>query len=80
MSKKSEFQDAELHNISPMTDHMVALKRVDYTARSLTGENIAQFQDLIPEYANLNNTNIAPAPVQANRPFTKSVLENKMPQ
>ena len=41
MSKKSEFQDAELHNISPMTDHMAALKKVDNTARALIGENIA---------------------------------------
>ena len=80
MSKKSEFLDHELHNISPMTDHLQALKKVDNAARALTGENIALFQDLIPEYANVNNTNIVPAPIQMNRSFTKSILENKMSQ
>ena len=56
MSKKSEFEDHELHNFSPMTDHLYALKKVDNAARARTGTNIASFQDLIPEYANTNNT------------------------
>ena len=54
---------------------MHALKKVDNAARVLMGENIAQFQDLIPEYANQNNT------VPSNpKNYNKSNLENKMPR
>ena len=44
------------------------------------GENIASFQDLIPEYSNVNNTNIMPAPFQPTQSYSKSLLENRMPQ
>lgn len=80
MSMKSEFQDHELHNVSPVTDHLRALKKVDNVARARIGENIASFQDLIPEYSNANNTNIMPAPFQPTRSYSKSLLENRMPQ
>lgn len=69
-----------------MTDHLRALKKVDNAARARIGENIASFQDLIPEYSNVNNTmnntnvNIMPAPFQPTRSYSKSLLENRMPQ
>ena len=43
MAMKSEFQDKELQNVTPLTDHLQALKKVDNAARVLMGENIAQF-------------------------------------
>ena len=80
LAKKSEFQDHELLNFSPVTDHLSALKKVDHAARARIGENIASFQDLIPEYSNVNNTNIMPAPSQPTRPYSQSLLENRMSQ
>ena len=41
LAKKSEFQDKELQNITPLTEQMQALKKVDNQARLLTGKSIA---------------------------------------
>ena len=45
-----------MQNFSPRPDDIEQLQKIDYLSRGHHLGNVAQFEDLIPNYANINNT------------------------
>jgi hypothetical protein len=54
---RGDFTEAELWNFSPRMTHVDNAKRIQASAQEAYGVNLNKFRDLIPDYANTNNTN-----------------------
>ena len=55
--KQQDFTEAELWNFSPTMEHVKNANRIQKSAVEAFGDPLVRFKDLIPEYANTNNTN-----------------------
>ena len=93
IAKKSNFTEKEMINLSPRPEYLNQIKEINENAIKNVGAGVAEFQDMVPDYSNINNTEIGnlqppefrPKSIMKhtygsngnNRPFTASFMANR---